>query len=160
MFNENIKPTFLNYIAELEQQDLVGLVTDLINGGQLNEFAMADILNKSGVAIPSADTIVQMKHNLKKIRISYQVNYNGVSIYCEETVDGTSNDDYDDTDEMQDIDAKVGESIAEYAYDNNMTDERGKVRASDAQLEEISRTIARAYLGDVEIVFEVDTFST
>lgn len=123
MFNENIKPTFLNYIAELEQQDLVGLVTDLINGGQLNEFAMADILNKSGVAIPSADTIVQMKHNLKKIRISYQVNYNGVSIYCEETVDGTSNDDYDDTDEMQDIDAKVGESIAEYAYDDNMTNE-------------------------------------
>lgn len=160
MFNENIKPTFLNYIAELEQQDLVGLVTDLISGGQLNEFAMADILRRSGVAIPSADTIMQIKHKLKKIRISYQVNYNGVSIYCEEAVDGTSKEEYEESDEMQDIDAKVGEAIAEYAYDNDMTDDRGKVRATDVQLEEISRAIARAYLGDVEIVFEVDTFST
>lgn len=162
ILNKNIQPTFMTYIAGLEQSDLVDVIADLVKSGRINEFVMDEILRRNEVAVPPSDEVIAIaNHNLKKIGICYQTNYNGVSINCEETVDGTSNEDFEETDEMMEIDRIVGEAIAMYAYENDMVDQdTGKVRAMNDQLEEISRSIAHAYLGDVEIAFEIDTMST
>ncbi|MNB75788.1 hypothetical protein D3C75_224450 [compost metagenome] len=158
--NSNIKPTFINFITNLEQSDLVAMITDLAENNTLPIHTQAMILRQSGIEVPvDADVEVITDHNIKKVMISYQSNYNGCSVYVKETIDGTDPDEYDE-DKAEEIDDKVGGAIAEYACDNDMVSDSGKLRASDAEIERVAREIATSLLGAVEIDFEVDTFST
>lgn len=163
MINENIKPTFINFITNLEQQDLVSLVSELVENGTIVSHMQATILRQSGIeTIPLFEAITPITdHNLKKIAISYQSNYNGCSVYCNEAVDGTDPDVVNASDELDEISQLVGGAVCEYIYDNGMTDEETcEFRGRTSDVEQICREFAKAYLGDVDVEFDLDSSST
>jgi hypothetical protein len=159
--NSNIKPTFINFITNLEQQDLVSLISELVESNDLPLHTQSMILRQSGVDIPAdAEVEVITDHNLKKVQISYQSNYNGCSLYVEETIDGTSNESYDE-DRLEEIENKVCEAITTYTYENGMVDQENcRLRVSDAEVEQVAREIASSMLVGVEFSFEIDSMST
>lgn len=159
----DIKTNFLTLIGDLEKNDLVTLIGDLVENNSITVATQRSILQQFGLDVPPLrDDITPIaNHNLKKIIISYQTNYNGCSVYCKEAADGTDPDVVNESEELEEISQIVGGAVSEYTYDNGMVDEDTcEFRGRTSDVEAICREFAQLYLGDVEVEFELDSSST
>lgn len=161
--NPNIQPTFMTFITGLEQQQLISLISDLIENKTIPPHTQATILRQNGFDIAIHEDITPItNHNFKKVLISYQTNYNGCSLYCQEAIDGTDVNVINESEELDEISEIICGAITQYTFDNGMTDdETCEFRGRTSDVEQICLEYARLYLGDaVEIEFELDNTST
>ena len=157
--NEHVKPTFLAYIADLEQSDLVGLLTDLVDNDAIKERVLNAILKRNDLVVPDPNYEKITDHNIKRVQISYQSNYNGCILHVLETADGEDKDEYEDSDEFDDLQDTVTNAIVEHAC-AECNDDGEFCGLIDDLAVEVVRIVELILGTEVEVIFEEDNTST
>lgn len=158
--NSNIKPTFLTFIAGLEQSDLVELLTEMVGDGMVTARNLQHILKHNKIEIPADKVNVIVGHNIKKISVTYCSNFNGASIDVLETVDGTPVEEYTETEAYRAVEDQLINAVVEHAGDE--CGEEGTYYGSIECLGEDVIEIVHGLLGNLceEVSFDEDSTSS
>lgn len=157
--NSNIKPTFLNYIAGLDQAALVGILNGMVNNGMVTARSLQSVLNVYGVEVPAEVVDQIVGHNIKALLVTYCSNYNGCDIEVLETIDGTDPGEYTESEGFNAIKEQLVNAVVDHAVDE--CGEEGNYYGSIECLEEDVEGIMVALLGEeVEVQFAEDSMST